>query len=54
MSLHFYTLGLRYISDLENRYTDDVDDEYTAELWGSKSSNINERTILLLYEIAVW
>ena len=32
MSAYLYMLGLEYIGDLENRYTDDVEDEYTAEL----------------------
>ena len=29
--MYFYTLGLRYIGDLEDGYTDDVEEGYTAD-----------------------
>ena len=31
-----FMLGLGYIGDLEDGYTDDVEEAYAAELWGSK------------------
>jgi len=36
MSLYFYMLGLEYIGDLEDEYTDDAAKGYTAELQESK------------------
>jgi len=32
MSMYSYMLGLRYIDDLEDGYTNDVVEDYTAEL----------------------
>ena len=34
--IYFSLLGLGYTSDLENGYTDNVEDEYAAELRGSE------------------
>ena len=36
MSMYFYMLELGYMGDLEDEYTDDVEEGYTAELRGSK------------------